>query len=262
MNAGSEMRPPPPAIESTNPAMNARGQTIRNSTLLLFERELVVERKLVAQLDELFLHRLADRHALVLAVEPSQVFLLAGGVDAVVARRLLGSAQRTADIACDLLELVKADELSKNALRQINVQQMSRYDAIKALVKLTREYASYESETLQKVIEARKITTSAAPTVAEINANEAALNSALSRLIAVAEQYPELKANTSYQETMQSIKGYEENVRLSRMTFNDTVTRYNNEVRVFPASLVASLLGFPQREYLAEDTSKTEYPEI
>ena len=159
-------------------------------------------------------------------------------------------------------KLVKSDELCKNALKQINVQQVSRYDAIKALVKLTREYASYESETLQKVIEARRITTSAAPTVAEINANEAALNSALSRLIAVAEQYPELKANTSYQETMQSIKGYEENVRLSRMTFNDTVTRYNNEVRVFPASLVASLLGFPQREYLAEDTSKTEYPEI
>ena len=147
-------------------------------------------------------------------------------------------------------KLVKSDELCKNALKQINVQQVTRYDAIKALVKLTREYASYESETLQKVIEARRITTSAA------------LNSALSRLIAVAEQYPELKANTSYQETMQSIKGYEENVRLSRMTFNDTVTRYNNEVRVFPASLVASLLGFPQREYLAEDTSKTEYPEI
>ena len=159
-------------------------------------------------------------------------------------------------------KLVRSDELCKNALKQINVQQVTRYDAIKALVKLTREYASYESETLQKVIEARKITTSAAPTVAEINANEAALNSALSRLVAVAEQYPELKANTSYQETMQSIKGYEENVRLSRMTFNDTVTRYNNEVRVFPASLVASLLGFPQREYLAEDTSKTEYPEI
>ena len=159
-------------------------------------------------------------------------------------------------------KLVKSDELCKNALKQINVQQVTRYDAIKALVKLTREYAAYEGETLQKVIEARKITTSASPTVEEINANETALNSALSRLIAVAEQYPELKANASYQETMQSIKGYEENVRLSRMTFNDTVTKYNNEVRVFPASLVASLLGFPQREYLAEDTSKTEYPEI
>ena len=158
--------------------------------------------------------------------------------------------------------LVKADELCKNALRQINVQQVSRYDAIKARVKLTREYAQYEGETLQKVVEARKITASANPTVQEIQANEAALNSALSRLIAVAEQYPDLKASTTYQETMQSIKSYEENVRLSRMTFNDTVTKYNNQVRMFPGSIVASILKFPQREYLAEDTTKTEYPEI
>ena len=158
--------------------------------------------------------------------------------------------------------LVKADELCKNALRQINVQQVSRYDAIKALVKLTREYAQYEGETLQKVVEARKITASANPTVQEIQANEAALNSALSRLIAVAEQYPDLKVSTTYQETMQSIKSYEENVRLSRMTFNDTVTKYNNQVRMFPGSIVASILKFPQREYLAEDTTKTEYPEI
>ena len=158
--------------------------------------------------------------------------------------------------------LVKADELCKNALRQINVQQVSRYDAIKALVKLTREYAQYEGETLQKVVEARKITASANPTVQEIQANEAALNSALSRLIAVAEQYPDLKASTTYQETMQSIKSYEENVRLSRMTFNDTVTKYNNQVRMFPGSIVSSILKFPQREYLAEDTTKTEYPEI
>ena len=158
--------------------------------------------------------------------------------------------------------LVKADELCKNALRQINVQQVSRYDAIKALVKLTREYAQYEGETLQKVVEARKITASANPTVQEIQANEAALNSALSRLIAVAEQYPDLKASTTYQETMQSIKSYEENVRLSRMTFNDTVTKYNNQVRMFPGSIVASILKFPQREYLAEDTTKTEYREI
>ena len=159
-------------------------------------------------------------------------------------------------------KLVKADELCKNALRQINVQQVSRYDALKALVKLTREYAAYEGDTLQKVIEARKITASAAPSVADINANEQALNSALSRLIAVAERYPDLKANQSYQQTMQDIKSYEENVRLSRMTFNDTVTKYNNQVRMFPGSLVAGLLGFPQRDYLAEDTSKNEYPDI
>ena len=157
-------------------------------------------------------------------------------------------------------KLVQSDELCKNALKQINVQQVSRYDAIAALVKLTREYASYEADTLQKVIEQRKITTSANPTVADINANEAALREMSAKLIAIAEQYPELKANENYAKTMDSIKEYEENVRLARMTFNDTVTKYNNQVRMFPGSVVAGILGFPAREYLAEDTSKKDYP--
>ncbi len=135
-------------------------------------------------------------------------------------------------------------------------------DALQALVKLTREYAGYEAETLQKVVEARKITSSPVPTAAEINANEQALSEIAARLIAVAEAYPELKANQNYQDTMHSIKEYEENVRLSRMTFNDTVTRFNQQVRVFPASLVASMLGFAKRDYLADDVSKKDYPVI
>lgn len=158
--------------------------------------------------------------------------------------------------------LVKSDELCNNALKQINVQQVSRYDALQALVKLTREYASYEADTLQKVVDARKITSSAAPTAAEIDANEKALKEISAKLIAVAEAYPDLKANQNYQQTMQSIQTYEENVRLSRMTFNDTVTRFNQQVRVFPASLIAGMLGFSKREYLAEDNSKKDYPTI
>ena len=159
-------------------------------------------------------------------------------------------------------KLVQADEMCNNALKQINVQQVSRYDALQALVKLTREYASYESETLQKVISQRKITASANPTPAEIDANEAALKEMSAKLIALAEQYPDLKANQNYQQTMQSIEKYEENVRMARMTFNDTVTRFNNQVRMFPGSVVAGILGFAKREYLAEDTSKKEYPVI
>ena len=158
--------------------------------------------------------------------------------------------------------LVKSDEVCNNALKQINVQQVSRYDALQALVKLTREYASYESETLQKVIEQRKITPSSNPTVEEINANETALKEMSARLIAIAERYPDLKANQNYQQTMQSIEKYEENVRLARMTFNDTVTKFNNQVRMFPGSVVAGILGFAKRDYLAEDTSKKDYPVI
>lgn len=159
-------------------------------------------------------------------------------------------------------KLVKADELCNNALKQINVQQVSRYDALQALVKLTREYATYESETLQKIIAERKITASPSPTAAEINANEETLREISAKLIAVAEQYPDLKANENYKQTMQSIEKYEENVRLSRMTFNDTVTKFNNEVRMFPGSVVARMLGFAKRDYLAEDTSKKDYPVI
>ena len=80
--------------------------------------------------------------------------------------------------------------------------------------------------------------------------------------MAVAERYPDLKANAQYTKTMDSVNKYEDNVRLARMTYNDTVTKYNNSVRMFPGSIVAGILGFPRRDYLAEDSSKTEYPEI
>lgn len=156
--------------------------------------------------------------------------------------------------------LVTLDENCKNALGQIEVQLNSRWDALLALAKTASAYAKHESETLIQVISQRRQTP--VTSAADVKAQEGELSSVFSRLMAISEAYPNLKADGMFLKTMDSIKGYEENVRLSRMTFNDTVTRYNNEVRVFPASLVASLLGFPQREYLAEDTSKTEYPEI
>ena len=96
----------------------------------------------------------------------------------------------------------------------------------------------------------------------QINANEEALKEISAKLIAVAEAYPDLKANQNYQQTMQSIEKYEENVRLARMTFNDTVTKFNNQVRMFPGSVVAGILGFAKRDYLAEDESKKDYPVI
>ena len=158
--------------------------------------------------------------------------------------------------------LVKSDEKCNNALKQINVQQISRFDALKALIKLTREYASYEADTLEKIVKERKIVSSPNPTAADINANEEALSAIGAKLIAVAEAYPDLKASANYQQTMKDIKDYEENVRLSRMVFNDTVTIFNQQVRVFPTSLVAGILGFAKRDYLADDVSKKDYPDI
>lgn len=159
-------------------------------------------------------------------------------------------------------KLVRSDEICNNALKQINVQQISRYDALRALVKLTREYAAHEADTLRGIVEERKLVSSPAPSAAQIDANEAVLQELGTRLMAVAEAYPDLKASANYRQTQEDLKGYEEHVRLSRMTFNDTVTRYNQLVRTFPASLAAGILGFSKRDYLADDTAKKNYPDF
>lgn len=157
--------------------------------------------------------------------------------------------------------LVKVDELCNNSLKQIQVQQMSRYDALKTIVSLARESAQVEGENFEKIIAMRRITSSAAPTAKEINDNEAALAAMSAKLIAVAEQYPQLQGSEQYKEAIKSYKDYEENVRLSRMTCNDTITKYNRDVRSFPASVVASLLHFPVRDYLADAPEKADIPE-
>jgi LemA protein len=156
--------------------------------------------------------------------------------------------------------LVKQDEFCNNSLKQINVQQMSRFDALQTAVNIAREEAEVEGENFEKIIAQRRMATSSKPSVADVNANEKTLSALASRLIAVAEQYPELKGTQGYQDAMHKYFEFEENVRLSRMTFNDSVTNYNRDVRAFPGSVVAALLHFPVREYLAESAEKADIP--
>jgi LemA protein len=158
--------------------------------------------------------------------------------------------------------LVKQDEFCNNALKQISVQQTSRYDALEQGIQIAREQNAIEGENYEKIIGMRRPASSANPTVAEINAAESALGGFAARLMAVAEQYPQLKGAETYQKAMNKYFEYEETVRVSRMTFNDTVTMFNQQVRVFPTSLVAGILGFAKRDYLADDVSKKDYPEI
>ncbi len=156
--------------------------------------------------------------------------------------------------------LVKEDEFCKNALKQISVQQTSRYDALETAVKIAREENLVEGENYEKIIGMRRPSASANPTVEEINAQESALGGFAARLIAVAEQYPQLKGTEAYQTAMNKYYEYEENVRYSRMSFNDTVTKYNRDVRAFPGSIIASMLGFPVREYLQDRPEKADLP--
>ena len=158
-------------------------------------------------------------------------------------------------------KLVSSDELCQNSMSQIGVQQQSRWDAVSALVKLTKSYNEHEYNTLVDVIKQRKdITRTSA--VADANAQEDVLVAAADKIRFVAEQYPELKADATYAKTMDSLNNYENQVRMSRMVFNDSVTKYNRIVRQFPDSIVASILKFPLREYLKEVESKRELPEI
>ena len=159
-------------------------------------------------------------------------------------------------------ELVRLDELCKNAFSQIAVQLNSRWDAVLALAKMAAQYSKHESETIIKTIQARRMD-GQVKTAAEANEQQGAFAQVLGRLIAVGEAYPELKANEQYSKTMDGINDYEEKVRQSRMVYNDTATKMNRMVRQWPSSIVASMLHFSEREYLTVDEEKkSAYPNL
>ena len=154
---------------------------------------------------------------------------------------------------------VSLEEKMKNAFSQINVQMKSRWDAVTNLVEMTKQYTKYEHDTLVVVISKRNANVSNPSELAE---SEASLRSVVGRLNVVAEQYPQLGANTVFVKTMGDIKDYEEKVRLSRMVYNDCVTKMNMMVRQWPSSMVASMLHFTTHELLPEDQSVVNAPSV
>lgn len=158
-------------------------------------------------------------------------------------------------------QLVKLDENCKNALSQIEVQLNSRWDALLALAKTASQYAKHESETLINVIKQRRGEN--VDSAEAVNAQQGELSQVVGRLIAIGEAYPDLKANDMFGRTMDSVNSYEENVRMSRMVYNDTATKMNRAVRQWPSSFVASMLGFKTQEYLKTDEEqKASMPDL
>ena len=163
--------------------------------------------------------------------------------------------------------LVNLDELCKNALSQIEVQLNSRFDAVVALAKTAAKYAEHESDTIIKTIEARGGNSGTIPangtSAAAINQQADLLGQMMGRLNVVFERYPELKASELYVKAQEGQKQYEENVRMSRMVYNDTATKMNRMVRQWPSSIVASMLNFGQKDYLkVDDEKKKDYPDL
>lgn len=157
--------------------------------------------------------------------------------------------------------LVTLDEMVTNAMNQIGVQVTSRFDALTGLLDLVKGYNEHEYKTLSDVIKMRT-SIGANSTVNDVNKEESIFNQALGKIMAVAEAYPDLKANTNYQNLMNSLNDYEDKVRKARLVYNDTVTKLNRTVRMFPTNLVAPMFGIGQREYLDTDASKQDMPSM
>jgi len=150
--------------------------------------------------------------------------------------------------------LVTARNAYKNAFAQIDVQLQRRFDLIPNLVETAKGYIKHERETLEAVVAARGAAMSglaaakARPgdpaAMAELANSQGALNGAIGRLLAVAEAYPDLKANQNMMQVSEELTSTENKVAFARQAFNDSVMAYNNRREVFPSSVVAGMFGF------------------
>lgn len=156
--------------------------------------------------------------------------------------------------------LVKCDEMVNNSMSNISVQLKSRWNAVMALVNTTKAYSNYEHQTMMDIISQRRIAVVKNPE--QMEDQEDAIAQVLTCYFAVREQYPELKASAIYSDTMKQMVAFEEKVRISRMVYNDTVTKLNNVVRQFPSSIVASMLGYSVRSYIEHDPKTINYPDV
>lgn len=159
-------------------------------------------------------------------------------------------------------KLVVMDENINNAMSQIGVQLSSRFDALTALLDLTKGYAAHESQTLIETIKSRRSVITAKSTPDDVLAQEGVIAEALGRIAMVTENYPDLKADKNYAKCMEAVESYEKMVRTSRLIYNDSVTKLNRAVRMMPTSLIAGMLGFHQREYLEEVKEKADMPSM
>lgn len=162
----------------------------------------------------------------------------------------------------------------KNAFAQIDVQLRRRYDLIPNLVETAKGYMTHERETLTAVTEARNIAATAASALAQAPGDlaasaafakaESGLSGVLSRLMAVVERYPELKADQQMARVMEELSSTENRIAFARQAYNDAVTEYNTKREVFPSSLVAGVFNFAPAALLesVESREQREAPKV
>ena len=155
--------------------------------------------------------------------------------------------------------LAKASQSVAAAWANVETQYQRRSDLIPNLVNTVKGYAAHESETLESVVAARAAATSITVDGASMTAEQfsdyveaqSKVTSALSRLIAVAENYPELKANQNFLELQAQLEGTENRIAVERQRYNDIVKSFNNQVVTFPRNIIAGMFGFGAKEFFS-----------
>ncbi|MCM3668257.1 LemA family protein [Mesobacillus maritimus] len=156
---------------------------------------------------------------------------------------------------------VSLEESVDQSYAQIENQLQRRLDLIPNLVNTVKGYASHEEEVLTAIADARARLAGAGSPEEEATAN-AELSSALSRLLVIVENYPELKADQQFTQLMDELSGTENRISVARKDYNDQVAEYNKRIKRFPGVIIANVTGFDEKEYFEADPNAQQAPEV
>jgi len=166
--------------------------------------------------------------------------------------------------------LVKQDENVKKAWNNVQTEYQKRYDLVDNLVNTVKGAANFEQTTLTQVVQARSKASSiqlntdqlTPENIKKFDQAQSELSGSLSRLLVSVERYPELKATKNFLQLQGQLEGIENDVRVSRTKFNETVNTYNTKVRSFPTNLFAGMFGFSAREGFQADKGAEKAPKV
>lgn len=166
--------------------------------------------------------------------------------------------------------MVTAEENVKTAWAQVENQYQRRSDLIPNLVATVKGYAAHESQVMESVVAARAKATQvvvdpsqASPEqLAAYQASQGELSQALGRLLAVTENYPDLKADKNFRDLQEQLEGTENRITVARNAFNESAKEYNRLIRLFPNNIVASIFGFQQKAYFAAEAGAEKAPVV
>ncbi len=158
-------------------------------------------------------------------------------------------------------KFIRYENAIDNSWAQIDVQLQRRGELIPNLLETVKGYMKHEKETLQNVTEARSALMKAQSPAGKMAA-EGLLEQALGKLFAVAEAYPDLKANQNFMQLQDELTHTENKISFARQHYNDSVLRFNNSVEVFPANIIANMFGKTEREMLAVPEESKAVPKV